>query len=91
MPSVMCAPRRLKSVSDQSLRCQHEEALHPWIFKLHPVNFAQSDLNLRWADVSEGMLSDLAAYIYLVFYAFSLQRNVTFIKKVYSSICPLCR
>ena len=38
----MCAQRRLKSAcafaqSDQSLRCPHEETLHPWLSKMHTM------------------------------------------------------
>ena len=28
--------------SDQSLRCPHEETLHPWLVKMHRENFDQT-------------------------------------------------
>ena len=41
--SDICAQRRFKSAcasahSVQSLRCPHEESLHPWLSKKHPEN-----------------------------------------------------
>ena len=67
----MCAKRRLKSAcasvqSDQSRRCLHEEALHPWLSKMNQVKTlircanAQADLNLHWVHVSESTLPDVA-------------------------------
>ena len=42
IPTDMCAKRRLKSAcastqSAQSLCCEHEETLHPWLSKMRPV------------------------------------------------------
>ena len=42
VPSDIRAQRRFKSAcasvqSDQSLRCPHEETLHPWLSKMRPV------------------------------------------------------
>ena len=78
VPSGMCARRRLKSAyaslqSDQSLRRPHEETSHPWLFKSarwrfrSACAFAQADLNLRWAQMSEDTFSDVAAQMLVPF------------------------
>ena len=60
VPSNMCVRQRLKSVcastqSDQSLRCPHEETLHPWLSKICPVKIL---IRLRecagWSESSLG-------------------------------------
>ena len=56
----MCAQQRLKSAcasaqSDQCLHCPHDVILHPCE---DFVQTAQADLNLRWAQMSEGTFSD---------------------------------
>ena len=72
--SDVCAQRRLESAcasaqSDQSLRCPHEELLHPWLIKMHPVKIlirlrkSHADQNLRWAHISEGTFSDFEVHI----------------------------
>ena len=61
-PSDSCARRTLKSACtsarfDQSLCCQHEETLYPWLSKCVGWRFwsdcanARVHLNLRWAHV----------------------------------------
>ena len=71
----MRVQRRLRSdcacaQSDRSLRCPHEETLHPYISKMRPVKIlislrihAQADLNLRWANMSEGTFSSVVAQL----------------------------
>ena len=67
VPSVIFAQRRLRAASvqsDQSLRCPHEETVHPWLsticaqckFGSKCAN-AQADLNLSWAHMSKGLTS----------------------------------
>ena len=67
-PSDVC-PTSLKSAcasaqSDQSLRCPHEETFASLAVQYAPSEDA--DLNLRWAHMSEGTLSDVAALLNLV-------------------------
>ena len=50
---------------DQSLRCPHEETLHPWLSEMCPTKIpirirSESSLGAHVL----GMLSDVAAYIY---------------------------
>ena len=58
--------------SDQSFHFSHEESLHPWQSKMHLVKIlirlpkVQADLNLCWMHMSEGMLSDVAAHMYIL-------------------------
>ena len=62
----MCA----SSQSEHSLRRLLEEALHDWLSKLGPVKIlirqcewnVQDDLNLGWAHITEGVISDIAAH-----------------------------
>ena len=49
-----------KQLYDQSVRCLHEETLHPWSSKI-----AQADLNLHWAHLSEGKFSQVEAHFFL--------------------------
>ena len=56
--------------SDQGLRCPQEETL---LSKMRPVkilirSFAQSDLNDRWAHMSEGKFSNVGSHIFLLFH-----------------------
>ena len=60
----MCGQRILKSAC--------EEALHPWLSKMLPMKilirlceFASSELNLRWAHMSEGTFSYVVAHLAL--------------------------
>ena len=52
------------------LYCLHKELLHPWLSKIRPVKilirwrFSQVDLSLRWVCMSDGMSSDVRAYMY---------------------------
>ena len=56
--------------SHQSLRCPHEETLHPWLSKNRQWRFwsdcayAQSDQNHRWAHMSKGTFSVVAAQFF---------------------------
>ena len=55
--------------SDLTLRCPHKETLHPWLSTMRPVKIlirlrkSQTDLNLRCAHISEGTVSNVAAYL----------------------------
>ena len=59
IPTDICARRRLKSTcasaqSYQTLRCPHEETLHPWLSKMHAVKIL---IRLReCAGLSESLL-----------------------------------
>ena len=52
----------------QSFRCPHEETLHPWLSKVAQWRFwldcayAQAELNLQWALMSEGRLTGVAPH-----------------------------
>ena len=52
-----------------SLRCPHEDTLHPWLSKMHQRWFrsdcanAQADLNLRWAHMSKCTFSNVAVHL----------------------------
>ena len=61
--SDMCAQRRLKKVctstqSDQSLRCQHGNTLHPWLSKIRPVTIL-----IRFSECAGWSESYLCAYV----------------------------
>ena len=64
----MCTQWGFKSAwvfaqSDQRVHCAHEETLHPWLSKMHPVKIlsdcpnAQANLNIRGWHVSESTFS----------------------------------
>ena len=66
-PSGMCSRRRHKSAgasdqSNQSIRCPHEETLHPWLSKMRPVKVL-SDRNLRLVHLPDSTFSDVATQI----------------------------
>ena len=70
---LTCAPNKDTNLPTHpcsliSFHCPHEEILHPWLSQNVPsedsdqtVN-ASTDLNLCWAHISEGMLSDVTAH-----------------------------
>ena len=48
----------------RSLRCSYKEILQHWLLNMRPVKIQmQADLNLRWAHMSEGTSSYIAAEI----------------------------
>ena len=62
----MCAQRKLKlacayAQSDQNFRSPHGEK--SGIQNVSNENSKQSDLNLRWAHISESTFSDIAVHI----------------------------
>ena len=74
VPSHMCAQRRLRSalvrspISDLVVRMEilGYPKCAQWRFRSDCTN-AQADLNLRQAHMSEGILSDVAVYIFRAF------------------------
>ena len=49
VPSDMCVQIRFKSacasaLSDQSIRCPHDEPLHPWLSKVVPVKIHHENM-----------------------------------------------
>ena len=87
----MLAKRRLISAcayaqSDQTLPCQHEESLHPWLSKYVNWRFwsdcanVQADLTLRRAHLSEGSLSQAADFFFI---------SATLRKHAYSTILKI--
>ena len=66
--SYMCAQRRLRSAcasaqSDQSLRRQHEDSLHPWLSKAHPVKILNTLRKCAgWSESSLG--AHVQSYIF---------------------------
>ena len=57
---------RASAQSDQSLRCPHEETLHPSLSKICTVKIlnVQTDLNLNLAHIFEGTFLDIAAPVF---------------------------
>ena len=67
--------------------------LHSWLSKIRPVN-VQAALNLRWAHMSKGTFSDVAAHMLWVYDISiqNLQHTFFFVetKKNYMTISLLC-
>ena len=76
IPSDMCTKRALKSAcassqSDQSLRCPHEETLHPWLSKLRMVKVL-----IRLRECADWSESSLGAYVQRLFSDAAAQINL---------------
>ena len=94
VPSDMYAQRRLKSAcssaqSDQSLRCPHEETLHPWRTKLCLVKFNQTARKLIWIFAGRTFPKGRFLSLRFMFCTFSL-RNMKNYLSYWSSLLARC-
>ena len=76
VPSGMCAQRRLKTScasaqSDQSLRCPHEEILHPWLSKKCPVRIMIEPREYAtWSESEKGHFLIEIYFLHFHFFSF---------------------
>ena len=79
---LTCGQLSLKSdcifvQSDQIFCCLHEETLHKWLSKMHPVKILTrlhkcTDWNPCWAQMSKDTFSHAAAYLLWVQYSYHM-------------------